>query len=325
MAAVALGLSSCKQEDEPKYHNPTVFTINTPALQNQEILTNGDMTDPATFNLFCSQPNYGYSAICNYSALVSLDPNAPLDKWIALPNETPTMAAMSIKLFDLGVAVNKLLGIEDAEAFEQGGYGNNNYVCYFKAVCEIPSIEGSKIISSNTVSYNQVRIVYAEKKPGWIYILGDIQNPETGKTNGFEAPAMSNYDLYKNNFSLYEPEDMIGEKIYVGVFNMVPKEKNPDKSYEDNCSQFRFMTQLAGWKADFSYGSNEADFYCVSITDQYAAGFKGSVVAQGLGNWGIYTDEYVPVTIVFDLNGLKLYVREGVHNVSFTGRDPNFE
>ncbi|MDE6297909.1 MAG: hypothetical protein K2L89_08685, partial [Muribaculaceae bacterium] len=78
MAAMVLGFSSCKQEDEPVYHAPTTFTVNEPALQNQAFRTKTDMTDKETFNLYCSQPDYGYSAICNYSALVSLNPDAPI-------------------------------------------------------------------------------------------------------------------------------------------------------------------------------------------------------------------------------------------------------
>ena len=117
MAAVALGLPSCKQEDNPQYHVPTTFTINEPALKNQAFVTSVEMTDPTTFNLFCSQPDYGYSAVCNYSALVSLNPDAPLDEWVALPNQTPTQAAMAIKTFELGVAVNKLLDVKNLEDF----------------------------------------------------------------------------------------------------------------------------------------------------------------------------------------------------------------
>ena len=98
MAALLLGVTSCKQEDEPKYHNPTEFKVNVPALQNQVLQLSSDMGDLSTFNLFCSQPDYGYSAICKYSALVSLDPECPAedtDKTLSLPATNPAMAAMS--------------------------------------------------------------------------------------------------------------------------------------------------------------------------------------------------------------------------------------
>lgn len=326
MALLALGFTSCKQEEDPKYKAPTKFTVNAPALADQELQTNGDMTNSATFNLFCSQPDYGYSAICNYSALCSLNPDAPEEEWIALPNETPTQAAMTIKLFELGVAVNKLLNVVDQEHFDQNNFGDTTYKVFFKGVCEIPSIEGSRIVSDNIVSYNFVKLVYAEKKPAWIYILGDVSNPETGVSNGFTGPAAGNAAWYDANFRLYEPEDMIGEKIYTGVYVVDPKEHNPDKSYEDQCSQFRFAYALLGWTSGEGFlGSNKADFYCLPISDKYEAGYTGKVVFDGLGNWGIWTETPVTVTIVVDQVDLNIYVVEGARKVTFTGRNPSFD
>ncbi|MDE5653131.1 MAG: hypothetical protein K2G75_07105 [Muribaculaceae bacterium] len=326
LVATVLGITSCKQEDKPQYKDPTTFTINQPALQNQSFLCSNEMTDDATFNLFCSQPDYGYSAVCNYSALVSLDPEAPIEEWYALPNETPTSGAMAIKTFELGVALNNLLEVVDAQDFADRNLGSTPLKCYFRGVCEIPGIESSKIISSNYVSYNNVMIQYAEKKPAWIYICGDVSNIETGIANGFTAPSVANEDFYKNNFALYEPEDMIGQKLYVGVFNLVPKDGAADSGPDnpDMCAQFRFFTQLLGWTNEASLGSNEADFYCEKITDKWDAGYTGDVVNQGLGNWGIYVIEPQPVTIVIDQTALKIYVKEGAHEVTFVGRDPEF-
>lgn len=329
LAAVVLGLSSCKQEDKPQYHAPTTFTVNEPALQNQAFRTAAEMTDTETFNLFCSQPDYGYSAVCEYSALVSLDPEAPEEEWIALPNTTPTSAAMSIKTFELGAAVNKLLGVKDAEDFANQGLGDKEFKCYFRAVCEIPSIEGSRIVSSNYVSYNKVMICYAEKTPAWIFICGDVSNIETGVANGFTAPSVGNFDLYKNNFALYEPADMIGEKLYVGTFNLTPKDPSSVENFgpenPDACAQFRFFTELLGWSTDASIGSNEADFYCLPVTDKWEAGFSGDMVEHGLGNWGVFVTEPQPVTIVVDQVNLKIWIKEGAHEVTFVGRDPEFK
>lgn len=335
MTALTFGLTSCEQESDPKYQDPTTFTIATPALQNQEFLCANEMTDAETFNLFCTQPDYGYSAVCEYSAIVSLDPECPTEnlqavtgKSIALENTLPNSAAMAIKTFELGVAVNQLLGITDEDDFNDKGIGDNTYKCYFRAVCEIPGIEGSRIVSKNVVSYNLVRVQYAEKKPAWIYIVGDVQNPETGVSDDFKGPSVANYDHYYNNFRLIEPTNMIGQKIYVGKFNVKPKKEDSSKSDEENCSQFRFFTDLLGWTAEASLGSNEADFYCLPITDKYQAGYTGDIVAPGLGNWGIWlcdkTDPQ-PVTIVVDQVNLKVFIKEGFHDVSFVGRDPEFK
>lgn len=331
MVALLLGVSSCKQEDEPKYHAPdaATFKVNEPALKNQVFRTAAEMTDNETFNLFCSQPDYGYSAICSYSALVSLDPDAPIDQWLALPNQNSTSAVMAIKTFELGVAVNQLLNVEDQADFIARDLYNQTFKCYFKAVCEIPNVEGSKVVSSNTVSYDKVMINYAEKLPGWIYICGDVENINSGIANGFTAPSQSNYDLYKANFALFEPDDMIGEKLYVGTFNITPKEDatNPETSDPNNvdqCAQFRFFTELGGWSTDYSLGSNEADFYCLPTTDKWEVGFSGDVVDHGLGNWGVFVTEKAPITIVVDVVNLKIFYKAGEHEVTFVGRDPEF-
>ena len=324
LAAVVLGFSSCKQEDNPQYHNPTTFTVSTPAMQDVEFETAQEMTDAATFNLFCTQPDYGYSAICKYSALVSLDPNAPEEKWVALENQNPASAAMSIKTFDLGIALIKLSEIYSQEEFEAATLSQKPVKAYFRAVCEIEGIEGSRIVSQNAVSYNAVRVRYAEKKAAWIYICGDVRNRETLVEDSFKGPNAANYDHYKNNFALYEPTEKIGEKLFVGVFDLIPK-NDPTASEADQCSQFRFFTELLGWVADASLGSNEADFYCLIVHDKWQAGFTGDIIPQGLGNWGAKVDTYSPVTIVVDTKNNKIYIKEGAHNVTFTGRTPSFE
>ena len=325
LAAVVLGFSSCKQEDNPQYHNPTTFTVSTPAMQDVEFETATEMTDAATFNLFCTQPDYGYSAICKYTALVSLNPEAPEEEWVALENQNPASAAMSIKTFDLGIALLKLSKITSQEEFEASEVSKKPMKAYFRAVCEIEGIEGSRIVSQNAVTYNAISVKYAEKKAAWIYICGDLRNPETGVEDGFKGPNAANFDHYKNNFALYEPTEKIGEKLFVGVFDLVPKADKEGKSEADQCSQFRFFTELLGWVADASLGSNEADFYCLPVTDKWQAGFSGDVIPQGLGNWGVNVDVYSPVTIVVDTQNNKIYIKEGAHNVTFTGRTPSFE
>lgn len=327
MVAMVLGFSSCKQEDEPVYHAPdaSTFQVNRSPFEDQEFRTNTEMTDKETVNVYCSQPDYGYSAICNYSALVSLNPDAPLEEWIEVPNETPTSAQMSIKTYEIGVAVNLLLNVENQEDFDNRGLYDDQFKVYIKAVCEIPNIEGSRVVSSNTMSFNKVYIQYAEKLPAWIYICGDIENIETGKVNGFTAPSMANFDDYKANWALYEPEDMIGQKLFVGTFNLVPKESaTAGGTGPDDCAQFRFFTELLGWVPDASLGSNEADFYSLPITDKWEKGYTGDIVEKGLGNWGVLVTEKKPITIVVDVLNLKMYCKEGAHEVTFVGRDPEF-
>lgn len=342
MSAVALGFSSCKQEDEPKFHEPSSFTVSTPALQNVEFATANDMTDASTFNLFCTQPDYGYSAICSYSAIVSLDPECPVEtivneetgvrtvqpvagKSVLLENQNPASAAMALKTFDLGIALLNLGGIvNDADAYAASDFAKGPVKCYFRALCEIPGIENSQIASDNVVSYNAVRVTYAEKKAAWIYICGNVVNPETGVADDFKGPSMANFDHYYNNFRLEEPQDQIGNKLFVGKFNLNPKSDSPNLDNVDDTSQFRFFTELLGWVNTASLGSAEADFYVLPIADKFEAGYSGDVVAQGLGNWGVWVSQPTPMTVVVDIVQNKIYVKEGFHDVTFVGRDPEF-
>ncbi|MDE5573154.1 MAG: SusE domain-containing protein [Muribaculaceae bacterium] len=63
-----VGLSSCSQDRDPVLQIPTKFVLNTPALQNQYY----QLEEGNTIELTCSQPDYGYSAIVQYSVEVSL-------------------------------------------------------------------------------------------------------------------------------------------------------------------------------------------------------------------------------------------------------------
>ena len=66
------GLASCENEKEPVYKAPTTFELNVPVMENQYL----ELNEENTFELVASaQPDYGYSAVTTYSALVSLTPD----------------------------------------------------------------------------------------------------------------------------------------------------------------------------------------------------------------------------------------------------------
>ena len=339
MAAMVLGFSSCKQEDEPKYHdpNPATFVINTPALQNQAFLTSNDQLDSSTIKLYCSQPDYGYSAVCKYSALVSLNPDAPIEEWVELKNVNSSSAEMSIKTYDLGAAVNQLLNITSQEEFDADNIGDKFYKCYFKAACEISGIEGSKVISSNYTAYNKVAIQFCVLKPGWLFITGDLINEETGASMNFTEPAPSKLQEFLDNWALYEPEDLIGEKLYVGQFTLAPGEKAIEGSTNiDDQPGFRFFTECNGWgDKNVQIGSNTEDFYKYDVTNPEHSNWAetgsfeateaaNNFVRPGQGTWQWYTTEEIPMTMVVDLVDNKLYVKKGKYTVTFSGRIPNF-
>lgn len=338
LAVMVAGLSSCSQNEDPKYHAPAEgsFTVNTPGLQNQYLLTNDDMTSSATFNLFCSQPDYGYAAICNYAAYVSLDPEVPTDsaslaagKSILLENQNPTSAAMAFKTYALAIAANKMAGISEPEHYAGSAFDQGPVKLYFRAVCNVPNVEGSRVVSSNVVSYNNVKVVYAVLKPGWLYIVGDIMTMDgsvslaSGDT--WVTPNSANEPVLRKA-ALMEPNDLAGEKIYVGHYKLIPKMQPGDSPTVDNASTFRFFTELKGWdELSTQLGSHKDNFYVLPLTDLVSDNktYEGEMF-NGQGNWGISTSEQMPITIVVDVPGMLIYIVEGDHEVTFTGRVPNF-
>ncbi len=338
-STMVMGLASCSQEEDPKYKVPdaSTFTINTPAFQNVVVETTGDMENAATFNLYCSQPDYGYSAICEYSAIVGLTPDITLDdvnadkdatpKAIQLTSLNPSSAEMSFKLYDLAVAMCKLYGIKDEADYAAKAPKDPSKV-YFKAVCSIPGVDGSQVVSHNAVSYNKVQIAYAVPKPGWIYVCGNIGSPDGsykmfGEDNSWVTPSAANLAEYNAHMQLLEPE--IGSKCYAGQFLYYQKpaasqSENPVNPV-DNYGQFRFFTALNGWSdPSVMVASAVEDFFCKDISGDFdASGLYGNKDAvAGKGNWGWFVESYEgqPVTLVVNVKTMKVWFQRGFYDVT---------
>lgn len=306
--ALAAGVSSCVDTEKPVFQEPTEFTVNTPALQNEYLATTGDMEDKSTFVLTCSQPDYGFAAKANYNAQVSLtdkfvdevrdaDNNVVTPaNYVTLANQDINNAAMSLRTYDLAVAMCTLLGIDGEESWADylaNDGKTDGFKIYMRATCEIAGVPGSFIASNNVVSYNNVSLSYAVPTAGVIWLIGDF--------NGFTAPTADNKEALIPS-QLIEPE--IGCKIYAGVFTMPDTESvHSGATGPDYTTQWRFFTELNGW-ADPSVmiGSAEPDFYVEPITDlfsdgtNYGSSFTGGAVA-GRGNWGVFLAEPAVMTL----------------------------
>lgn len=305
--AVATAMQSCVDTEKPVFQEPTTFTINTPALQNEYLATTDDMDNKSTFMLYASQPDYGFAAQASYAVQASLSENfvdatdTQEANYRELPNQDLNSGEMKFRTYDLAVAMTQLLGfdsestIEDYHKYLADG-GKTEMPVYFRGVCEIPGVPGSRIVSSNVVSYNRVQFSFAVPKAGFIFIVGDC--------NGFATPDASNATLYEV-YRLVEPE--IGSKLYAGTFMMPATESvHAGATGSDYNTQFRFFTELVGWdKPDFEIASNEANFYVEPITDKFNDGlYKGDAV-HGDGNWGVLLEEDTEMTFVVSLQDTK--------------------
>ncbi|MDE5642320.1 MAG: hypothetical protein K2I56_02385 [Muribaculaceae bacterium] len=321
--AVASAMQSCVDTEKPVFQEPTSFTINTPALQNEYLATTADMEDKSTFVLYASQPDYGFAAQAAYGAQVSLSPNF-VDatdnqdaNYVELSNDDIYSGEMKFRTYDLAVAMTKLLGIEDEEQYQD--YLDNNGATvmpvYFRGVCEIQGVPGSRIVSSNVVSYKNVQFSYAIPKAGFIFVVGDCGYFDDG---AFQTPS-AEFAAFYEKYKLIEPE--IGCKIYAGTFLMPATETvHAGATGNDYNTQWRFFTELVGWdKQQYEIASNEANFYVEPLNGLFEDGlYKGSAV-YGDGNWGVCLEEDTEMTLVVSLvdkNKPKVWFRYGKWDVT---------
>lgn len=278
LAAVALGFSSCSEDRDPVYQVPTSFVLNEPAMQDQYI----DLTEKGTLQLVASQPDYGYSAVAQYSAEMSLDPEF---KTFYELSAKSTLADFTVSQNEVAVGIMELQGITGDEAEEKFNeiYPNGCVYqkVYFRAICQLNGVESSRIVS-NVVSYNNIKAFFAIKLPGSIYLIG--------APNGWPAPAPAAEGSLKD-WRLFEAKDAIGSHIYSGVFD-IPQGQ----------AMFRFYSELtsAGWDNPNTYGSQEPDA-SIEYPD-FTANSLSTPVVNGKGNWSFPNWPGGKMTIVVDLS-----------------------
>lgn len=276
MALAVLGLASCSQDRDPVIQTPTEFVLNQPAMQDQYI----QLQEGNTLELVASQPDYGYSAVAQYSAEMSLTED--FADFRTLEPTAPTIARMTVKQEDVATALCELNGIDSEDAFNAkypDGVMPASKV-FFRAVCELAGVEGSRIVS-NVVSYDQLVGYFAVPVPGYIYLVGA---PE-----GWAGPTESNAAHYAD-WRLYEPANAIGSKVYSGTFNI-----------DAGSAMFRFYTQLTGWDAD-SYGS-QVDDNPIEFPE-FTGGSFTSAVVKGKGAFSFPNWPGGEMTVTVDMSDM---------------------
>lgn len=238
LAALA-GATACSEVTDPQYHEPNAatFTLNTPPLQDQYF----DLANGGTFEIVCNgQPDYGFSAITNYQAEVSLSPDFTDYKTLT-PTGTGTLARMTISCADLAIAMCQLHGTTSEEDYVDYGVEP----VYFRGVAFINGVESSYVTTSNVVSLNKVKGYFALPQPGYIYCIGNYAGSWIG-------PTAENFEALRP-YRVTEKADEIGSKVYYATIDF------NSTDVDNNGCIFRFYTDLKGWDntADFtvSYGA----------------------------------------------------------------------
>lgn len=280
MACAALGLASCQQDRDPKYQAPTRFVLNEPAMQDQYI----ELQSGNTLELVASQPDYGYSAVAEYGAEMSLTED--FAESYTLEPTVKTQARMTLRQEDIATGFCELKKVTDEESFQQVFPNGMDYTkLYFRATCKLDGVAGSEI-KSNVVAYNNIKGYFAVAVPGYIYLVGA---PE-----GWAGPTEANAAHYAD-WRLFEPKDAIGSKVYSGVFDIAAGQ-----------AIFRFYTALTGWDAD-SYGSQTDDNpiqYPAFTGAEGASSFTGAIV-KGKGSFEFPNWQGGKMTVTVDMSDMK--------------------
>lgn len=299
MAGVAavFGLSSCEDDKEPVYTPPTAdteFILNEPALANELITLSAE----STIELTCSQPDYGFSAITNYSAEVSLD-EAFTDFRPIASTGTGTSARMSLKGSEIAIALCELHGWKSKDEYVNPGPEK----IYFRAVAELSGIEGSRCVS-NVVSYNNVQSYYAVLEAGRLYVVGDF-----GSVGGVEWGVSDHTPQDYINAHQILNETAPGSNIFTGVI----------KFHSGVCT-FRFYTEIGDWGADNelpSIGANGVDGVCTTVNVSSEPLMVTAVA--GKGSWQTQADfEGGDVTLMFDKKQMTLTIIGGAAEITIS-------
>lgn len=289
-----LAFSSCEDDKEPVYKAPTEFVLNTPPLQDQ-LLT---LTPEGTFELTCSQPDYGYSAVTEYSVDASL--TADFAKFENIRSTgTATTARMVYKDEDLAIAIGKLHGYNTKDDYVDNGPEK----IYFRAVAQLAGVESSRIVS-NVVSLNKVQSYYAVKEPGRIYVVGSFGSVGGIEWNVDGATAQQFIDAHQ-----ILNETGVETGIYTGVV-----------TFASGQTTFRFYTELGDWGDNSelpSIGANPVDGDLTEVS--LSANAITVPATYGKGSWQTQTDfAGGPVTMMFDMNKMELTLTAGEAEIVIT-------
>lgn len=290
-AAVAVAFSSCTEDRDPVYQNPTTFELLQPVMGQQYItLSEGSQLEIVAK----AQPDYGYSAVTTYSAEVSLTPDFAEPYAIDATGDTKNLSRFMLNQADVATAMCVL-----------HGYTEDNFPkdvdfepLYVRGVAQLEGVDGSRIVSKNVICFEHVKAYFAIPTPGYIYLVG--------APSGWKCPDESVADAMAP-WRLFEADDAIGSKIYSGVFDINAGD-----------ALFRFYTALTGWDAD-SYGS-QVDDNPIQFPD-FTSGTFANELVKGKGSFEFPNWPGGKMTIIVDMSVKDSYtvtIMEGEHHVGAT-------
>lgn len=274
-AAAMFGLTACEQNTDPKLTIPEdhSFVLNQPAFADQYL----QLTQGNSFEVTCTQPDYGYAAAATYGIEVSLTEDFADFRSIKPVN--PALAKIEILDQDLALALCEL-----------HGFTASNYQdlpaekIYLRATCEIKGIEGTECVS-NVITLNNVKFYLAIMEPGQIYLVGSpnkwpAPDPESEAT-------LSKWQLNETG---------IGTGIFYNTFKLPAGE-----------NMFRFYRELTGWDGGASLGS-QAEDNPIDIQGDFLDGIYDGPAVNGKGSWKFNLDKETMVGLTVDTNNMTVRI-----------------
>ena len=269
------GLTSCEQNTDPKLTIPEdhSFVLNQPAFADQYL----QLTQGNSFEVTCTQPDYGYAATATYGMQVSLTED--FADYRSLTPVNPGLARIEILDQDLALALCEL-----------HGFTASNYQdlpaekIYLRATCEIKGIEGTECVS-NVITLNNVKFYLAIMEPGQIYLVGSpnkwpAPDPESEAT-------LSKWQLNETG---------IGTGIFYNTFKLPAGE-----------NMFRFYRELTGWDGGASLGS-QAEDNPIDIQGDFLDGIYDGPAVNGKGSWKFNLDKETMVGLTVDTNNMTVRI-----------------
>ncbi len=274
-AAAMFGLTACEQNTDPKLTIPEdhSFVLNQPAFADQYL----QLTQGNSFEVTCTQPDYGYAAAATYGMQVSLTED--FADYRSLTPVNPGLARIEILDQDLALALCEL-----------HGFTASNYQdlpaekIYLRATCEIKGIEGTECVS-NVITLNNVKFYLAIMEPGQIYLVGSpnkwpAPDPESEAT-------LSKWQLNETG---------IGTGIFYNTFKLPAGE-----------NMFRFYRELTGWDGGASLGS-QAEDNPIDIQGDFLDGIYDGPAVNGKGSWKFNLDKETMVGLTVDTNNMTVRI-----------------
>ena len=162
---VTLGmLWSCKEDDQVILQQPESFVLNVPKYASGIY----DLQNIETIEFTTSQPEYGFTAVANYSVEISL--NQDFSNSVVLPGSY-TSAKFNIQAIDLALVLMGLHGVELEE-----DYPTDPHPLYVRLTSVLNSKNDGEV-KSNIITLPQVKGYFALDPvvmPENMYIIGNV-------------------------------------------------------------------------------------------------------------------------------------------------------